>query len=195
MPRSRSGSRGRDRSRIANRNVAPRYEDFDERWLRAYQERQWSRLIDLTRIQDRRRWHPNKMRNIPVGPARENVHRPRIVIVPEGHRLARLAPYGGRVPLHKVLRSEYRIRRRSLDEPREYRLYDKYGVPYHAFIPDHLSRRVGFQFPWQVMICIRRKRRREVLHALNVAGRIFRAGGGGGGFRRPRRNRFSEVRC
>lgn len=196
MPRSRSGSRGRGASRTTRTGrPAPRYQDFDDAWLDQVRERQWSRSIDLTRIEDRRRWHPNRLRDRVIGPARMDVHRPRIVIVPEGHPLARHAPYGGRVPLHKVLERERRIRRRSLDYPTEQQIWDKRGFKQRAYLGDHLSRRVGFQFPWQVMICVRRRRRREVLHALNIAGRVFRSGGGGGGFRHPRRNEWSEVRC
>nr|QJB20432.1 MAG: hypothetical protein [Microvirus sp.] len=44
-----------------------------------------------------------------------------------------------------------------------------------------------FAVPADVAICVRRKQRREVLHALNKAGR--------GGQRKPRFNRFSSVRC
>lgn len=46
---------------------------------------------------------------------------------------------------------------------------------------------VGFEVPQQVMVCVRRKQRREVLHALNKTGR--------GGQRRPRRGPYSDVRC
>lgn len=199
MPGRRSGSRGRGTSRNANRPVAPRYDDFDDSWLDKIRERQWSRLIDLTSIEDRRRWHPNRLRDAgrTEGPARENIHRPRIVIVPEGHRLARLAPYGGRVPLKRILRdAKYaRTRRRFLFDWEESRRTEPRGFKYDSYGPDHISRRVGFQHPWQVMICIRRKRRREVLHALDIAGRRFRSGSGGGGWKRPRRTQFSEVRC
>lgn len=45
---------------------------------------------------------------------------------------------------------------------------------------------VGFRDPTSVMICIRRKIRREVMHALGAAG---------GRVRRPRRNFYSNVRC
>lgn len=45
---------------------------------------------------------------------------------------------------------------------------------------------IAFADPRRVLICIRRKTRREVLMAL---------GGGGGGKRKPRRNQHSDVRC
>lgn len=193
MPSRRSGSRGRDNPTIANRTrrrVAPRYNDFTEEWLRRYSERQYSQYVDLTKIEDRRRWHPNRLKNIPVGPAPLGLQtRPRIVIVPEGHRLARFAPYGGRVPLHKLLEREKRIRRRSLEYPTEAALRDRYGSVYRAYTGSHLSRRVGFSHPWQVIVCIRRRRRREVLFALNKGGR------GGNKRRHVRRNFWSEVRC
>lgn len=45
---------------------------------------------------------------------------------------------------------------------------------------------VGFRNPSELLVCVRRKVRREVLLA---------KGRGGGGHRRPRRNAYSDVRC
>lgn len=53
-----------------------------------------------------------------------------------------------------------------------------------------LSARVGFAVPSKVAVCIRRKDRKEVLHAFNFYGR-----GAGGVSRRRRRSRFSDVDC
>lgn len=47
---------------------------------------------------------------------------------------------------------------------------------------------VSFSAPWKVLVCVRRKVRREVLHALRFVGK-----GTGGG--RHRRNQWSGVRC
>lgn len=47
---------------------------------------------------------------------------------------------------------------------------------------------VQFRAPNQVIVCVRRKTRREVLHALNLTGR-----GSGGG--RRRRNVWSSIGC
>lgn len=49
-----------------------------------------------------------------------------------------------------------------------------------------ISPTVRFDVPKRTIICIRRKRRREVIMAL---------GKGGGRHRRPKRNYFSEVKC
>lgn len=49
------------------------------------------------------------------------------------------------------------------------------------------SPRVSFAVPRDVSICVRRKQRREVLHAKGVAG--------GRVSRRRRRNQFSDVEC
>lgn len=186
MPRSRA----RNHNRFSNARVAPRYQDFDDRWLQQFSERQYARFVDLTRIEDRRRFHPNRLRGLPGGPAPLGFQsRPRVVVVPEGHLLARLAPYGGRVPLARAIALEQRTRRRSLEYPTQKDYLDAYGGKYSAYTGDHLSRRVGFQHPWQVMICIRRKQRKEVMFAIGRAGR-------GGGFqKKPRRNFWSEVRC
>lgn len=53
-----------------------------------------------------------------------------------------------------------------------------------------IPHRVGFEVPKDVVICLRRKRRREVLHALGKAGR-----GGIGRGRRRHTNEFSEIGC
>lgn len=187
MPRRRSGTRGR----VTRRNSNPRLplDEFDDEWLREYSERQFSEYIDLTKYEDRRRWHPSKLRGIPPGPALAGrITKPRVVVVPEGHRLARLAPYGGRVPLSSVLSREKRTRRRSLDYFTEKTYRGPHGT-YHSFGPDHLSRRVGFQHPWQVMICVRRRIRREVIFALNKGGK------GKAHKHHYRRNEHSEIRC
>lgn len=49
-----------------------------------------------------------------------------------------------------------------------------------------LAFKVGFKVPSRVALCVRRKERREVLHARGAAG---------GKVRPPRRNEFSDVRC
>jgi len=190
MARRRSSSSGRVPPRNANPRLPPRFSDFNDAWLRQIAERQYVRFVDLTSIEDRRRWHPNRLRSIPSGPAPQGFQsRPRVIIVPEGHPLARLAPYGGRVPLRKLLHDDGRIRRRSLDDFVEAQIWDKYGGKQTVYRAGHLSRRVGFQHPWQVIICVRRKRRREVMFA------IGKAGSGQKRQRRPRRNEWSEVRC
>lgn len=47
--------------------------------------------------------------------------------------------------------------------------------------------RIAFSAPKAVVLCVRRHRRKEVLHAKGVAGRR--------GLRPPRRNQFSDVSC
>lgn len=46
---------------------------------------------------------------------------------------------------------------------------------------------ISFDRPDEVVICVRRKTRKEVMHALKHAGKA--------GQRRPRRNRYSDVEC
>lgn len=50
-----------------------------------------------------------------------------------------------------------------------------------------LSHRLGFHTPQRVALCVRRKARREVLHANRQAGRR--------GLRPPRRNAWSSISC
>lgn len=50
-----------------------------------------------------------------------------------------------------------------------------------------LSPVVRFEAPKKVLVCIRRKQRREVLHAKGIAGRR--------GLRMPRRSPYSSVSC
>lgn len=45
----------------------------------------------------------------------------------------------------------------------------------------------GFRVPKKVAICIRRKMRKEVLHALRKAGKV--------GQKRPRRSYYSDIHC
>lgn len=51
----------------------------------------------------------------------------------------------------------------------------------------YVPHEVGFQDPQKVLVCVRRKRRREVLHALRKAGKR--------GQKRPRRNFYSSISC
>jgi hypothetical protein len=46
---------------------------------------------------------------------------------------------------------------------------------------------IAFQNPSKVAICIRRKQRKQVLHAIGKAGKV--------GQRRPKRNYFSSIHC
>ena len=46
---------------------------------------------------------------------------------------------------------------------------------------------VQFAHPKQVIICVRRNRRKEIMHALKKTGR--------GGQKKPKRNFWSEVKC
>lgn len=55
-----------------------------------------------------------------------------------------------------------------------------------------LSHRLGFENPRKVLICVRRSRRRQVLHARGLIKRVGRAAGR---VFRPRRNADSDIRC
>lgn len=53
--------------------------------------------------------------------------------------------------------------------------------------PASIPTRIGFEDPKRVLICVRRKRRKEVLHALKKTGR--------GGQKKPRRSWYSSISC
>lgn len=53
--------------------------------------------------------------------------------------------------------------------------------------PSALPKGVGFTTPQNVVVCIRRKKRQEVLHALKKAGKA--------GQKAPRRSAYSEIHC
>lgn len=185
-------SGGRGSRRFTRRQSAPPVHVFDDAWFASIRERRRARYVDLTSVEDRRRWSPQRLRS--MGPEvyepRGLDTRPRIVIVPEGHKLARHQTYGGRYSLKQILKFE-RLRRpwsHVVGEPWQ-RSDWRYG-DVKAYARHPLSRSVGFTLPWQVIVCVRRKQRREVMHALKVAGK-----GGVGRGKKQRRTEFSEVRC
>lgn len=49
------------------------------------------------------------------------------------------------------------------------------------------SHRISFEAPARVILCVRRKQRREVFHAKGLAG--------GRGYKRPRRSVYSSISC
>lgn len=188
--RSGSGrSAGRDGRAITRRGSSAPAALFDDEWLGFVRSPSYNwRYIDLTKYEDRRRWHPSNRDAWTKRPGpRGLMQRPRVIVVPEGHRLARLQTYGGKYSLADVYsRVRYPSAGRAWESARERDLYGardilrnvkKYG-------------RVGFALPWQVVICVRRKRRREVMHALKIAGKR-----GVGAGKPQRRNEWSEVRC
>lgn len=139
--RSRRGSGGRGPRRVASRIVAaaPDLEAFDEAWLRRIGSRSFARRIDLTQLSDRRLYAPDKVKHWGRVSRPDRLYKSnRVLIVPQGHRLARHALFNH--PVHRFLG------RRGVTEAmamREGRVMDA-----HSFI-----------------VCVRRTRRREVLFA------------------------------
>nr|QJB21673.1 MAG: hypothetical protein [Microvirus sp.] len=54
-------------------------------------------------------------------------------------------------------------------------------------IQDNIPQHVSFDTPEKVLVCVRRTRRKEVLHALRKTGKA--------GQKAPRRSAFSEIHC
>jgi len=53
--------------------------------------------------------------------------------------------------------------------------------------PSRVPYQIAFSAPAETLVCIRRKRRKQVLFAKRKTGK--------GGQRRPRRSRWSDVKC
>lgn len=185
--RSGAGQRGASRTanpRVAARSYAssiPSLSVFDDDWLNSVREGDPD-FIDLGSVEDRRRYAPGRIK--PAKTVRGL--RARIVVVPEGHRLARLQTYGGRYSINEVRASNqrYPLRKKARWQLSEW----IYGNVRAYALHDDVPKRVGFHMPWQVVICVRRKRRKEVLFAKRKTGAGARA-------RVRRRNEYSDVRC
>lgn len=197
----RSGSRRRDDpSNIANRATVDRRLDlFDRSWLSKIQEVPSIRYVDLTKVEDRRRYDPSDPAwQRPSGRPARNLDGTfaRVVVVPAGHPLSRLQTYGGRYTLAQLQRLHKQGRLHPHHARGWQRIHDTneqwtYGSANVVRYQNYRSHKLGFALPWQVVICVRRQRRREVLHALRFVG-------GAAGLkrrRRPRRNAYSEIRC
>lgn len=74
---------------------------------------------------------------------------------------------------HRLVLSPYKKAHKTLMKPRVFRTFGNV---------------VSFHQPSKTLICVRRRQRREVLHAFNRTGR-------GSGQRYPRRSWYSSVRC
>lgn len=84
-------------------------------------------------------------------------------------------PEGPQRPARGLLRARHRL---TLAQPSK-----KFRGPTKATI----DAPVGFDDPFRVVVCVRRRRRREVLHAFRKTGRR--------GQRRPRRSWYSDISC
>lgn len=114
--------------------------------------------ILLSRIEDRRTFHPDRVR-----PARGLSRRAvRFMVSPPRASIRRATARG----LHPSLLQSRALRSSALSIPS--------GVSFHA--------------PKTVLVCVRRKTRREVLFATNSTGKGARA-------RRRRQSEFSDIGC
>jgi len=118
----------------------------------------------LRSIEDRRNWHPEGSR----APARSISH-PR-------HRLQSVMR---NVNIRNTLKT---IRSPSLNLPNLKK----------PQLPSIARDVIGFEQPQNVLVCIRREQRRQVLHALQKTGR---KGRGGKPFKLPHFNEYSKITC
>lgn len=103
-----------------------------------------------------------------------NLWLPRVIQVPPR---SSLKIYEDRRIYHPARARPVRTKRR-VASIRASRLTSLYSPPIN---------KIEFTQPKQVLICVRRQRRREILHALGKAGQK--------GQRKPKRNFWSEVSC
>lgn len=159
MAKSRSRRRTRDLSNVAKRSLRSN-------------GRHWS---DTLPVSARRPWA-----------ARLLVRRPDLRLVEDRRtwapvpRLHRVAKQVSGHPSYRLVPTPPRSARSLLRSPVNLpaRSTRNMASPTHS---------ISFEYPRRIVICVRRKRRQEVLHALKKTGKS--------GQRRPRRNPYSEVNC
>lgn len=88
--------------------------------------------------------------------------------------------------------------RRTFHPRGEVREARSFRTPHHQLVyrpaapvimghPNRIPQSVAFHAPREVLVCVRRKTRKEVLHAFNKTGKS--------GQKRPRRNHYSSISC
>lgn len=107
---------------------------------------------------------------LPLGPPSRNPFNPVNIRLVEDRRT--FHPRGPVRPAAMVTTPNHRLRSRTSRNMRN---------------PYAVAHSLAFQAPEQVLVCVRRQRRKEVLHALGKAG--------GTGQKRPRRSFFSTISC
>lgn len=100
-------------------------------------------------------------------------------------------PEGSARPARSFASSRHRLRLLGVPVARAVRPSgSRYDFSSRRFVP--LPYRIGFENPTRILLCVRRRVRREVLHALGVAG----IGGAARKlFKRPTRNEYSSIGC
>lgn len=126
-----------------------------------------NKLLKLREAEDRRLWTPT----------------PHVVHDTSGRPIHTLRDK----PLLVIRRPGLRTIHVVRDTPINRKRIERHGPLQHV-----LSNRIGFGAPERIMICVRRKRRKEVIFAKRFAGRGGRARVR---FRAPRRNYYSQVDC
>lgn len=61
------------------------------------------------------------------------------------------------------------------------------STPTKSRPPNKVPYQIAFNAPRETLVCVRRKRRKEVLHAFKKTGK--------GGQRKPRRSQWSDTKC
>lgn len=91
-------------------------------------------------------------------------------------------PDGPSRPARSFKRSQHRL---IVPEhiPQPYNQTRSPGFDYYYSIPNT----IGFEAPRTVLVCVRRRRRKEVLHALKKTGKA--------GQKSPRRSAYSDIKC
>lgn len=86
--------------------------------------------------------------------------------------------------IYRPARSFHRSQHRLVSHVQTVPTYNRTRGVYRVL---SMARPVAFEAPRSVLVCVRRKRRSEVLHALGHTGKR--------GQRKPRQSYFSSIRC
>lgn len=136
--------------------------------------------LNLSLYEDRRLWHPSGASAWP----RSLVEKyPRVTDRSTIRYKSQPLPWRWGVPYDPNTGEIHRLAPSKVDPSGWTYLPDRPGVLEKA----RALKGYGFENPWKVIICLKRKMRREIMNALGYAGKT--------GFKKPRYTQYSYVRC
>lgn len=125
----------------------------------------------LSETEDRRRFHPEAAKPPRTKRGAFAKYAPAAVSSPKARNASSAEPRRGSIRFSAFRPSAVAV-----------------GVPRRS-MQEHLPSRLSFKSAKHVWVCVKRKMRKEVIHALKLAGHR------GGRTRQPRRNMYSDIVC